>query len=66
MSGAIQVPRYEYVAHIDEAGDLGLKRLRPTGDAVNDCVYKDACVSLADSDIACRASAIACRSTEGS
>lgn len=29
MNGAIQVPGYEYVAHIDEAGDLGLKRLRP-------------------------------------
>ena len=29
MSGAVQVPGYEYVAHIDEANDLGLKRLRP-------------------------------------
>jgi hypothetical protein len=29
MEGESETPNYEYVAYIDEAGDLGLKRLRP-------------------------------------
>lgn len=32
MSNAVEYPRYEYIAYIDEAGDPGIKRVRPIDD----------------------------------